>query len=71
MEQKNKIKMPSFFRSAKVWYEGFSTFHVDSEGKIVKHVVEERPVEENRDQQTVEEMRKMVRPGVDSKELKF
>ena len=57
------------FRAAITWFEGYSTFHVNSEGKIVRHVVDKRTEEEN--QQTLEEMRKKVRPSSDGVQLKI
>jgi len=46
-------------KAAITWFEGYSTFHVNSEGKIVRHVVDKRSEEEN--QTTLEEMRKKLR----------
>eukprot|EP00092_Neocalanus_flemingeri_P085956 GFUD01108235.1.p1 GENE.GFUD01108235.1~~GFUD01108235.1.p1 ORF type:complete len:250 (+),score=69.16 GFUD01108235.1:34-783(+) len=48
-------------KAALTWYEGYSTFHVNSEGKIVKHVVDKRTEEENK--QTVKQMREKVSPS--------
>ena len=43
------------------WFEGHSIFYVSSEGKILRHVVDKRTEEENKE--TVEQMRKKVRPS--------
>ena len=47
-------------RAAVSWFEGYSTFYVNSKGKIVRHVVDKRTEEENN--QTLEDMRNKVRP---------
>eukprot|EP00091_Calanus_sinicus_P013430 TRINITY_DN29839_c0_g1_i1.p1 TRINITY_DN29839_c0_g1~~TRINITY_DN29839_c0_g1_i1.p1 ORF type:complete len:146 (-),score=43.08 TRINITY_DN29839_c0_g1_i1:99-536(-) len=56
-------------KAALPWFEGFSTFHVNSEGRIVRHVVDKRSEEEN--QETLKEMRKKARPGKDGTQLKI
>ena len=30
----------SDLRAAKIWYDGYSTFHVDSDNLVVKHVAD-------------------------------
>jgi len=47
-------------KAAVSWFEGYSTFYVNSNGKIVRHVVDKRTEEENN--QTLEDMRNKVRP---------
>ena len=44
--------------AAKMWYEGVSTFYLDEELKIVKHIIEKNDAE-NKDQ-TLQEMRASV-----------